>query len=532
MHNNTDIHEPLFRKWLPQWAITAALIACIIPSVMLLGLYNSNIAFAASFLDVEAEDLQFLFMITYGTLAATMLIENRFSHYFPIRNYMILFLGGNIIVLLITTLVHQYHLLTFLRFLQGVFMVVGPSAFLQLLFVRIKHRSAKLIGYSIYYAALLMSGTFTLHIVTWAIDRYGWQEMIYATVALYIAVLLIVMLIFNPHRHLAKYPLYQIDFAGFFFLMLTLLSGSFVMIYGRKLYWFQSPIIIFTSVVFLFTSGLFIARQITVKRPLYHFEVLKFSNFRTGILLFIAFYIFRAALNNVYTTMSNIWHWEFEYIVHVQYINVAGIALAIISSSYMLYRNVGIKYILAIGFTILAVQFIWFRFLFNIDCSVQQLAAPLFLQGFGTGWLFTPLVIFVVSSVPSHLGSMASVSALASRFWATGIGFALIQNIQYILQRKHYIWLQQYISPLNNLWLNHLAAGTQSLVNKGYSAQAAEVVLYKQTHNSLEAQSYLLGSMEIYTIMAIGAFAVAILLLLSTKASQVASSLKASIWAV
>ncbi len=532
MRQATDIHEPLFRNWLPAWFITTALILCIIPSVMLLGLFNSNVAFASSFLDVEAEDLQFLFLITYGTLAATMLIENRFFHYFPTRNYMVLFICGNIVVLFITTQVHNYYLLTFLRFLQGVFMVVGPSAFLQLLFVRIKHRSARLIGYSVYYAALLMSGTFTLHLVTWALDRYGWQEMLYATMAIYIAVLFIVLLVFNPHRHLPRYPLYQIDFTGFLFLMVTLLSGSFVLVYGRKLYWFQSVHINIALVVFLFSSGLFIARQLTVKRPLYHFEVLKFGNFRIGILLFIVFYILRAGLNNVYATMYAVWHWEFAYIVQVQYINVAGIALAILTSSYLLYREVAIKYLLAIGFTVLAVQFAWFTLLFNSDCSIQQLAVPLFLQGFGTGFIFTPLVIFIVSSVPQHLASMASVSALASRFWATGIGFAIVQNAQYILQRKHYLWLQQYLTPDSYLWATRYDNTVNTFTAKGYPVVQAGQVAVKQLNAAVEAQSFLLSNMEIYTAMAAVALAVALLLMLNANITGVVATLKNRVWGV
>jgi MFS family permease len=532
MQHTEQHHAPLFKEWLPNWVIIAALILCIVPSVLLLGLYNSNVAFAAGFLDVEAEDMQFLFMITYGTLAASMLIESRFFRYFPPRNYILLFISGNIVVLFISSLVHQYYLLIFLRFLQGILMIVGPSAFLQLLFSRIRSRSAKLIGYSVYFGSLLMSGTFTLHIVTWALDRYGWQEMVYANISIYVFILLIVLIIFNPHRHLPHYPLYQIDFSSFFFLLVILMSGSYVLVYGRKMYWFESRAICGSLVAFLFTSGIFIFRQLHRRRPLYRFEVFKFREVRLGLLLLVALYIFRAALNSVYAAMAGIWQWEFRYIVRIQYINVAGIAVSVIISSYLLSRSFPFKYLFAIGFFVLGLQFLWFTFLFYPDTTIPSLAIPLFLQGFGTGWLFTPLILFIVSAVPPELAPIASATALAVRFWATGIGFAIMQNAQYILQRKHYIWLQQFISDNYTLAQERLEAGTQAFLAKGFPPIEAQHLALKKISAGIDSQSFLLGNMEIYTVLAIGSFLLVVVILINTHLSEVAINIRDKVFGI
>ena len=499
---------------------------------MILGLYNSNVAFAAGFLDVEVEDLQFLFMITYGTLVGAMMIEGRFFRYFPPRNYMLLFISTNIVVLFISSLVHSYYILLGLRTIQGLLMVIGPSAFLQLLFARIRSKQSKIIGYSIYYSSLLMSGTFTLHIVTYAIDHYGRQEMIYFTMGIYTFTLFIVLLVFNPYRHVARYPLYQIDIASFLFLLISLLSGAYVLIYGRKLYWFHAINIRTASVIFLITGGVFILRQLVRKRPLYRFDVFKFQNFRTGLLLFIVLYIFRAALNNVYATMSSVWMWEFAYIVKLQYINVLGVGLGVIASSYLLTKNFPVKYLLAIGFFILACQFAWFTFLFLPDSSLRYFSIPLFMQGFGVGWLFTPMIIFVVSAVPVELAAFASVSALSARFWGTAAGFSVMQNAQYYLQRKHYIWFQQYVSNDYIVAQQRLQLYIQSFSDKGFADIEAQQLGYKKLNTIMEGQSYLLANMEIYSALAICALILVIIILLNANLTEVAVNLKNKVFGI
>jgi hypothetical protein len=47
-----------------------------------IGLYTSNISYAASYFDIEPEDLQFSMSLTYGTFLATILIESRLFKYF------------------------------------------------------------------------------------------------------------------------------------------------------------------------------------------------------------------------------------------------------------------------------------------------------------------------------------------------------------------------------------------------------------------------------------------------------------------
>ena len=117
---------------------------------------------------------------------------------------------------------------------------------------------------------------------------------------------LITVLIFTNQPLIAKNPLFQIDFAACLFLLIALHSGAFVIILGRKLYWFESGKIVLATILFLIFSGLFTLKQYQAKRPHFHFEVLYRKNIMVGLLLFFFFYVIRSGVNNVYTVESEI----------------------------------------------------------------------------------------------------------------------------------------------------------------------------------------------------------------------------------
>ena len=64
MHNNHSI----FRKWVPEKLIIPLLIITMIPYAMIIPFFNMNSTFTASFLDVDVDDLQFIFTLAYATI--------------------------------------------------------------------------------------------------------------------------------------------------------------------------------------------------------------------------------------------------------------------------------------------------------------------------------------------------------------------------------------------------------------------------------------------------------------------------------
>ncbi len=524
-----DNHS-VFKPNIPNWFIKTTLIFCMLHSMVLLGLYTSNVTYSASFLDVEVEDLQYAMSITYGTFLATIMIESRIFKFFPTRNYFIAIYFLAALTFVASAYTHDFVIFILLRVVEGVLMALPWIPLRVLLLTRFKSRNATIIVFSCTYGMLLMASPFIINVAVWLLENYDWTYMAYGSAFFQLLCVAMVLITFNGHRFHRKTPLYQIDWASFILVHASILSGAFVLVYGEKKYWFQSEQIVVATIACAITGALFMVRQLLVKRPCFDLRVLNYPNLRTGLMLFILFYISRASLNICHSTMSKVWDWEPVRVAHVQYINVLGNAIGIVIAGVLMARQVSTRYIFVLGFALMAIYHLWFTFLFVPDVSLFDITIPYMLQGVAVGVVFVPLVLFTVSSVPSQLAPFSGGMGVAGRFWGSTLGFSIMQNAQIWLQQKHYSKLQQFAIPESPETQVRLADGIQRFVAKGYTLDEANKLAFKQILTSLSKQTMLLSNMEIFTWIGYCCILIVILLLLNQHLRQSFDIFRNRIW--
>ncbi|WP_306349845.1 MFS transporter [Flavobacterium sp. '19STA2R22 D10 B1'] len=524
------LDNSVFKPWIPDWFIKVVLMFCMLHSMVLLGVYTSNVTYSASFLDVEIEDLQFSLSVTYGTFLATILIESRLFKYFPVRNY---FLGIYILAaftFILSAYTDNYVLFIILRMIEGVLMALPWIPLRQLLLTRFKSKNATIIVFSFNCATLLLASPFIMTIAVWFLENYEWKYMAYASAFFQIICVGLVLLTFNGNRFYKKIPLYQIDWASFILVYAAILCGCYVFIYGEKKYWFESVQIVLASIIALTTSGLFIMRQLLVKRPCFDLTVFRYANLRTGFLLFLLFYVARATLNICHGTMYSVWGWEPMRVAHVQYINAFGNLIGLTLGGIALSKAVQMRYIFIIGFLLLAVYHFWFTFLFVEEVSLWDIAIPYLLQGIAVGMLFVPLILFTVSSVPVNLAAFSGTVGVTGRFWGSTIGFCIMQNAQIFLQQSHYSKLQQFVMPESPETQSRLTNAIQGFVNKGFTADEAHKLAVQGLINTVKKQSMLLSNMEIFTAMGWVLIALVLFLMVNKHLRQTFDIFKNKVW--
>lgn len=510
----------VFKAWVPDWLIKAVLIFCMLHSMVLLGLYTSNLTYAASFLDVEAEDLQFAMSVTYGTFLATILIESRIFRYFPTRNYFmtIYFLAG--LTFILSAYTHQFIPFLGIRMMEGVLMALPWIPLRILLLTRFQSKNAIIIVFSFTYGALLIASPFIVNIVVWLLDHYNWRYMAFGSAFFQFLCVALILITFTGERFHRKTPLYQVDWASFVLVHAAILCGAFVLVYGEKYYWFESESIRVATIATLVMSSLFIIRQYLAKRPCFDLNVVKFANLRTGLLLFILFYVSRATLSICHRTMSTIWGWEPLRIAHIQYLNALGNVIGILIASLLMARLVAARYIFIIGFSLMAIHHLWFTFMFVPDVSFLAICIPYMLQGVAVGTLFVPLVLFTVSSVPSTLAPYAGAVGVAGRFWGSTIGFCIMQNAQVFFEQNHRLKFNQFIVQESDQRGQQLQYLQESFLFKGFSADESWQLAVKKLSEQVNKQAMLLSNMEIYTIVGWVMVVLVLLLLLNRHLRQ------------
>ncbi|MES2239527.1 MAG: MFS transporter [Bacteroidota bacterium] len=496
--------KSIFKSWVPNWAIIIILFVCLLHSMILLGVYTSNVTYAASFLDIEPEDLQFGMCVTYGTLLASILIESRFSSFFPTKNYLMAVYSLIAITIVSSAYVNNYAVFLLFRVFEGILMALPVITIRQLLIERFHSKNAIIIGFSFYYGALLLSTPFIMNIAVWFLDNYDWKYMLYVSGMLQVLNVFLIMITFRGHRITKKIPLYQIDWISYLLVLTSILSGAYFFVYAEKKYWFESSQMVLVVVVSLITAGLFVFKELSVKRPSFNFEVFRYANLRTGFLLFFLFYISRATLSLCHGAMFSIWNWDPSRVAAVQYINGFGNVIGLVLAAFCLMKAVPTKYIFIMGFSFLAIFHFWFSFLFVPDIALADIVIPYILQGIAVGLLFVPLILFTTSSVPVKMATSSGIIGVAGRFWGSTIGFCIMQNAVAFLQKKHFLKFSQFVTANSSETQDAIAKYTQSFVAKGYSADNANSLALKKVFSSISKQSTLLTNMEIYTVVGYG----------------------------
>ncbi|WP_333663394.1 hypothetical protein [Chishuiella changwenlii] len=490
----------IFKKWVPQKMVVPIFMITLFPHMMILSLFNMNSTFTASFLDLEVDDLQFLFSLAYAMIVCGLFIHVRFFHFFNVRNYLLTMTMLNIIVLFSMTLTTNKELVLLLRFIQGPLTILEGAILLPIIMANIKNENSKLITYSFLYGLILTGDKITTSIAKFAIQNYNHNMMVYTIMILHVVALTIYVFFFNQNRMFPKKPLYQLNLGGIFLMMISLISGAFFLIYGKKYNWFESSYIVLAFASTLIFSGLFIIHQKTTKRPLFNFEVLQSERVIIGIILFFVFYILRSGMSNIYQVMATVWHWHWEYVLEIQYFNVIGSITGIIVSFFLVKNRIDFRIIFSVGFTLLAFSMLWFSYLFYPETQLSAITPPLVLQGISQGMLFTPLVLYIIGSVHPNFSGSASHAGVAARFWTTTIGFSVMQNAVLYLTTKHQFSMVKNLdksSPIfQEQWAN--LSNKNNLIHLPNDADLLSAGVLK---SKLFNQALLVSNIEIFRVL-------------------------------
>jgi hypothetical protein len=147
------------------------------------------------------------------------------------------------------------------------------------------------------------------------------------------------------------------------------------------------------------------------------------------------------------------------------------------------------------------------------------------VQGIGQGWLFTPLVIYILSGVAPHHAGNAGLMGTTVRFWSTNIGFALVQNISYTLNQKHFIQLEQHLNTSNPITFVYWSSLVERYLGT-YGDQLATNLASKSLQATLSQQASLISNMEIFTYLGILGASITLIIFLFAPAKALFMRLK------
>ena len=491
----------IYKSWVPKWMIRLAIFMVLLPSMGLFGLSTANMSAAVGYYGIEPADVQYSMIIFYAAVASFFALERRFFNYVVARHYLILVSVIQICTSYICYTTHSLGILFLFRFVQGMANSAITSICITLIFRQIHNERAREIGYSVFYGMLLCIGPFTTLITAPVLDAFDFNVLYKAIIFTSVPGTVFLFIIMNSIRLNKKFPLYQLDWASFIIYATGLCLLGYVLIYGQQYYWFQDKRIILATAALVFIFALHLLRQIKLKRPYLDQSVFRYRNYVIGAVLVFVLYICRGAMSVTSAYFATVLGMDPIHIGQLMIYNMVGILISVIISSRLITLKKPMRLIWMTGFLFLLTYHVWMSFLFDTQADANTFIMPLMIQGLGAGMLMTPIIVFMISSVPAPISNSASAIGVFFRFTGFSGSMALINYFQLSGQLFHLNRFQQSLSVIDPAVATRLDGYKQFLINRGMTSEQAVRLSNGLFSKSITLQAQLRAYMDYYHII-------------------------------
>ncbi|QJD94848.1 MFS transporter [Mucilaginibacter robiniae] len=519
---------PVFKAWAPEWLIRGAILLVVLPSMGLFGLSTADGPASAGYYGIEPADVQYSMVIFYAAIASFFALERRFFIFIAVKEYLLISTIIQVITSYICYRTYNLHMLFIFRFIQGMANCASTSICITLIFSRLHTERAREIGYSVFYCVLLCLSPFTTVVTAPIIDAFDYNILYKAVIYAYLPGTILLFILMNNVHLNRKFPLYQIDWASFVIYALVLCLIGYVLLYGQQYYWLQDKRILSSVIAIVVLPIIFVVRQLKMKRPYLDFAVFKSRNFRIGALLIFILYICRGALGITSSYFAAVLGMDPIHQGYMLLANISGVVLSVIVSSRLIVIRIPMRFTWMMGFTFLLIFHVCMYFLFATQANPSEYVIPLILQGMGAGMLMTPIIIFMVSSVPASLGSMASAMGVFFRFMGFCTSIALINFFSLFKQNEHLDRFQQTLTDLNPVVVQRMVGYRQVLVARGMAPDQATKVANALLARTAHAQTSLRYAMDYYIMISCLILIVIILIALSPYINRTTVNVQAN----
>lgn len=491
----------IFKPWVPEWGIRIGIFLTFFPNLFLFGISTANINAASGFYGIDADDVQFSLVILYATFVSYFVLEKRFFNYFITKDYLFLSLSLQLIIVLCTYSTRNYTVLLMLRFLGGIANVNVASICVAMIISRLQGDRAIKIGYAVIYVILLNIFSAITFITSPFLDTVNYNVLYLVAAFLFVPGSIYMLVIMTRERLRPQTSLEGLDWQSAFFLVLFLITLSYILVYGQQLNWFANKKIGYSLAISFFSLILFIVRQCYSQTPYIDLTIFTNKHYLVGSVLLLVLYMARGALNYTTVYFSDVLGMDPLHIGRILLFNILGVIGGTLISSRTSHNN-SFRITWMAGFGCLLVYYFWMSFLFDTYANASTFFLPLFVHGFGTGLLLTPIVVFMVTSVPVKSGLSAITAGIFSRLTGTCLSIAIINYFTLYNPENHYNRFQDNLSRLNPNLNQNLAVFKHNYTVRQVLTDKTGATSLSQLNHHLLLQAELRSAMDYHYLIA------------------------------
>jgi DHA2 family multidrug resistance protein len=271
----------------------------------------------------------------------------------------------------------------------------------------------------------------------WLTDDYNWRWVFYINLPVGILASLGILIFIQEARHAHRDPF---DFFGFATLSLAIGALQMLLDRGELKDWFGSTEIWIEAAIAGLCLYLFVVHTATATdRSFLNREMLKDANCVVGTILM---FLIGMPLYGTMTLLPTMLQDLLNYPVMTTGLVTAPRGIGTMIAMFLVARLTGrmdIRLIILIGLALTAVS-MWQMTGFSLYMGMGPIISTGILQGFGLGFVFTPLSIVTFSTLPRHLLTQGTAIFSLMRNIGGSVGISIVvallaQNTQIVHSR-------------------------------------------------------------------------------------------------
>ncbi|MCU0335165.1 MAG: DHA2 family efflux MFS transporter permease subunit [Chitinophagaceae bacterium] len=476
-----------------KWLITITVITCAIMELIDTSIVNVAVRQIAGNLGATIEETAWV--ITSYAISNIIIIPltGFLSNFFGRRVYF----TASVILFTIASLLcgasTSIGMLVFWRFVQG----IGGGALLataQTVLVETFPPEEINKANGIFGAGIVMGPTLGPVLGGYLTDNFSWEWIFYVNVPIGIVATWLSWRYIGGQRQRTGS---RVDYWGIVWLVVGIGALQLVLEEGERKDWFESPMIVATSILAVLGLLAFVVRELRTPEPVVDIRLLARRNVWVGALLNIAFGI------AIYCSV-------FLYPVFVQGFlgwNATRTGLLILPSSFLtgmlmglnatlIQKGVSPKWLVVLGFSAVIGYEVITYFLATPTSGEWDWFWPQMIRGFGFGFIFVPVAGLMLSGLRGNELAQASGLSNMLRLLGGAVGIAGINTFVNRREAVHRHELLQNVSAYDAEANERYYGLVQAFEAKGYGAHQASQMATQAIDGTVSLQSAIISYAE------------------------------------
>lgn len=422
------------------------------------------------------------------------------GQYFGTKQYYIFSLVAFISASVLCGFAHTLPMLIVARVLQGLFGGGLLPRAQSILFETFPPSQVGL-AQAVFGISVIVGPTFGPTLGGYLTDTLGWRWVFFINVPVGIIALLMSIAFLPPSTRL-KNLTRKVDVLGI--LLLATWIGAFQTFLeeGDADGWFESDFIARLAVIAVVGFGLFVWRELASSAPAVDLRVLRHRSLAAGSIYAIVLGI------SLYGTIFVIPLFT-QNILGFTAVQTGMLIIPGALSSGMIMPFIGrmmgkVDARLAVGTGSVIVGVAMFVLAqMNITSSAHSLFWPLLARGIGMGFMFIPLSVATLGSIPRKDIASAAAFFNLNRQLGGSIGIAMLATLLEQRQSFHYDRLREHLSQYSLGTQQYLSQMQGALMGRGYDAVSSQQAALKIASGMVHKQAMVLSFEDVYVLVGI-----------------------------